>query len=66
MNELKTMIENSKGLGSLDQLLKTIADALNVSVTQLQQNLPDYLEQIGRYGLIDNIPLSFVNLIILF
>lgn len=55
MNELKTLIENSGGLNSLDQLLKTIADALNVSVGQLQSNLPDYLEQIGRYGLIDNI-----------
>lgn len=55
MNELKTLIENSGGLKSLDQLLKTIADALNISVTQLQSNLPDYLAQIGRYGLIDNI-----------
>lgn len=55
MSELKTLIQNSGGLKSLDQLLKTVADALNISVGQLQSNLPNYLEQIGRYGLIENI-----------
>lgn len=65
MNELKTLIENSGGLKSLDQLLKTVADALNISVTQLQNNLPDYLTQIGRYGLINNITDSlFLSLLL--
>lgn len=55
MEQLKTLIEGSNGLSSLDSLLKVIADALNVSVSHLQSNLGDYLSMIGRYGLIDNI-----------
>lgn len=55
MEQLKTLIEGSNGLSSLDSLLKVIADALNISVTHLQSNLGEYLSQIGRYGLVDNI-----------
>ena len=56
MEQLKTLIESSQGLGAFDRLLQTLADALNVSVQQLQQNLPEYLHQFGAYQMIGNMP----------
>lgn len=55
MEQLKSLIESSSGLGAFDALLKTLADALNVSVQQIQQNLPMYLEQYARYEFIGNL-----------
>lgn len=52
MEQLKSLIESSSGLGAFDALLKTLADALNVSVQQIQQNLPMYLDEYARYAFV--------------
>jgi hypothetical protein len=65
MEQLKALIESSNGLGAFDALLKTLADSMNVSVQQLQQNLPEYLYQFGAYELIGNLVFILIVMLLL-